>query len=211
MTSLADPTFLESSRGLKKKSRTRLALLQAALQVLSEQGESFSLTEVASRAGTSHGTFYNYFKDRDELMAALVPYWVEAFAIRSAEEVTHPDLAVRFATISARALRTATEAPELVRVALRIEAVQRALVVEGPLSYLQSNLIAGYKAGRFIGAPDDGTLDVLLGALLIAARRNVDGDANDGYSISVIQRLLMSLGIDHAEAKTIASNAVSSL
>ena len=87
----------------------------------------------------------------------------------------------------------------------------RALVVEGPLSYLQSNLIAGYKAGRFIGAPDDGTLDVLLGALLIAARRNVDGEANDGYSISVIQRLLMSLGIDHAEAKTIASDAVSSL
>ncbi|MEY4081090.1 MAG: hypothetical protein RL430_1520, partial [Actinomycetota bacterium] len=56
------------TRGHKKRSRTRQTLLDAALRVLAESGEGFSLTEVAARAGVSHGTFYNYFRDREELM-----------------------------------------------------------------------------------------------------------------------------------------------
>jgi AcrR family transcriptional regulator len=93
-----------------------------------DAGEGFSLTEVAARAGVSHGTFYNYFRDRDELMDALVLYSVEEFAVRTGREVDSPDPAVRFAVISARALRTAIDNPSTMRVALRIEAVQRALL-----------------------------------------------------------------------------------
>ena len=75
------------TRGHKKRSRTRQILLDAALQVLAESGEGFSLTEVATRAGVSHGTFYNYFRDRDALMDAIVPYSVEEFAVRTGQEV----------------------------------------------------------------------------------------------------------------------------
>ena len=78
LTDTAPPT-----RGHKKRSRTRQTLLDAALRVLAENGEGFSVTEVAARAGVSHGTFYNYFRDRDELMDALVLYSVEEFAVRT--------------------------------------------------------------------------------------------------------------------------------
>ena len=198
------------TRGHKKRSRTRQTLLDAALRVLAESGEGFSLTEVAARAGVSHGTFYNYFRDREELMDALVPYSVEEFAVRTGQEVDSSDLAVRFAVISARALRTAIDSPHIMRVALRIEAVQRALLIDGPLSHLHADLTEGHRTGRFTVAPDDGTLDVILGALLLAGRRGVDGESNDEYVASVIARLLMSLGLDNAEARTIATAAACS-
>ena len=198
------------SRGHKKRSRTRQTLLDAALGVLAENGENFSLSEVAARAGVSHGTFYNYFNDRDELIDALVTYSVEQFAERSEQEVRTTDPAVRFAVISARALRRASESPHTMKVALRIDAVQRALLVNGPLSRLHANLAEGFKAGRFTSPADEGTLDVILGSLLLAARRIIDGESSDSHVANVIQRLLKSLGVDHAEATIIATDAVSS-
>jgi AcrR family transcriptional regulator len=207
---MTTPEAAVLSRGHKKRSRTRQGLLDAALEVLAESGEGFSLGEVAARAGVSHGTFYNYFRDRDELMDALVPYSVEAFAARADLEVDATDQAVRFATISARALRAAAESPNTMRVALRIDAIQRALLIQGPLSYLHANLVDGHKAGRFSSAPDEGTLDVILGALLLAGRRAIDGESDDPHITTVIERLLMALGITRTEARTIASAAVRS-
>ncbi len=205
MPTATDPPL---TRGHKKKARTRQQLLDAALDVLAEHGEGFSVVDIAARAGVSHGTFYNYFADRDELVAALVPVLVEAFAAQAAAEVEESDPAARFAVITARALTVAAEAPDLVRVALRLEVVQRALLVEGPLSYLRDDLAAGHAAGRFDGPPDDGTLDVVLGALLLAARRVVEGEAGRDHRRSVIRRLLAALGLSLQEAGALADRAV---
>lgn len=193
-----------------KRERTRLLLLDAALEVLADEGEGFSLTSVSARAGVAHGTFYNYFVDRDALMDALVPHSVEQFALRAALEVQVDDEAERFAIISARALRTAAESPNVVKVALRLDSVRRALAVDGPLAYLGQNIHDGHASGRFSEALDDGTYDVILGALLLAARRVINGESSDDHRTSVIARLLTSLGIDPREARAIAGRAVSS-
>lgn len=205
---MAPATDEPLTRGHKKKARTRQQLLDAALDVLAEQGEQFSVVDVAARAGVSHGTFYNYFSDREELVAALVPVLVEAFAARAATEVDEADPAARFAVITARALAVAAEAPDLVRVALRLEAVQLGLLAGSPLAYLREDLVAGFAAGRFDGPPDDATFDVVLGALLLAARRIVDGDAGLDHRRSVIRRLLAALGVDRDEAEALADQAV---
>ncbi len=205
VTTTAEP---ELSRGHKKKARTRRMLLDAALEVLAEQGEGFSTVDIAARAGVSHGTIYNYFADRDELVAALVNDIVDEFATRSAVEVDEPDPAVRFAVISARALASAISMPEVVRVALRFEAAQQALVVDGPLGHLRKDLADGYAAGRFTDRPDAATLDVVLGSLLLAARRVVDGETGVAYRRSVIRRLLQALGVAADEAAVIAKRAV---
>jgi AcrR family transcriptional regulator len=196
------------TRGHKKKARTRQRLLDTALEVLAEQGEGFNIADLAGRAGVSHGTFYNYFADREQLIDALVPHVVESFAARAAVEFDDPDPAVRFATITARALAAAVHQPETVRVALRIDAVQRALVVDGPLSYLRRDLLDGRASGRFVGPADDGTLDVVLGALLLAARRVIDGEVAPAYRRSVIARLLQSLGVPRDDAVALAKRAV---
>ncbi|MBI4934417.1 MAG: TetR/AcrR family transcriptional regulator [Actinobacteria bacterium] len=196
------------TRGHKKKSRTRRLLLDAAVSVLADRGEGFSIADVATAAGVSHGTFYNYFADRDELLDALVAHTVEEFASVSAREIDEPDPAMRFARISARALATAVESPHAVRFTLRLEAVQRALLVEGPLAHLRQDLVDGHRSGRFPEAPDDATLDVVLGALLLAARRVIEGETGADYRRTVIRRLLMSLGVAGGEADQMARLAV---
>ena len=191
-----------------KRERTRLLLLDATLQVLAEDGEGFSLARIPALAGVAHGTLYNYFPDRDALMKALVPYSVEKFAERSELEVHTDDEAERFAFISARALRAAADSPNVVRVALRLDSVRRALAIEGPLSYLGQNIKDGHQNGRFANPLDEGTYDVILGALLLAARRVIEGESNEEHRTSVIARLLMSLGTASAEARAIAHRAV---
>lgn len=191
-----------------KRERTRLLLLDATLQVLAEDGEGFSLARIPELAGVAHGTLYNYFPDRDALMEALVPHSVQTFAERSELEVHTDDEAERFAFISARALRAAADSPNVVRVALRLDSVRRALAIEGPLSYLGQNIKDGHQSGRFANPLDDGTYDVILGALLLAARRVIEGESNEEHRTSVIAHLLMSLGTASAEARAIAHRAV---
>lgn len=196
------------TRGHKKKARTRRLLLDTAREVLAERGEGFTVADIAARAGVSHGTFYNYFADREQLIDALVPHVTETFAARSAAEVDEPDPAARFALISARALAGAVDHPDAARLTLRLEAVQRALLVEGPLSYLRSDIASGFATGRFSAPPDHGTLDVILGSLVLAARRVVDGEHDPAYRRTVIRQLLQSLGIDATEATALAERAV---
>jgi AcrR family transcriptional regulator len=57
----------------KKAARTRQSLLTAAYDVFSEQGyRATSVQDIADRAGVSLGTFYQYFRDRSEIMTTLV-------------------------------------------------------------------------------------------------------------------------------------------
>ena len=57
----------------KKATRTRTSLLTAAYEVFSRQGyQRTAVGEIAEAAGVSLGTFYQYFRDRADIMAAIV-------------------------------------------------------------------------------------------------------------------------------------------
>jgi AcrR family transcriptional regulator len=57
----------------KKAARTRASLLAAAYEVFSRQGyQRTAVGEIAEAAGVSLGTFYQYFRDRADIMTALV-------------------------------------------------------------------------------------------------------------------------------------------
>ena len=60
-----------------KRQRTRAALLQAARDLIRENGyERTTLEEVAARAGMTTGAIYGNFKNRDELFIGLgQTYW----------------------------------------------------------------------------------------------------------------------------------------
>ena len=56
-----------------KARRTRAAILAAAGQLFAEQGYlGTSVGDVASAAGVSLGTVYQYFRDRSDLVAAIL-------------------------------------------------------------------------------------------------------------------------------------------
>ena len=195
------------TRGHKKKARTRQRLVTAALDVIADRGEAFSISEVAERAGVSNGTFYNYFGDREDLLAAIVPEALVAFADESALTVQDDDPAVRFATITALALAGATVHPERWRVLLRLGAAQTAALGGAPLRHLRADLDVGRAAGRFVVESTDAVVDVVVGSMLTAARRIVAGGTDERYPAEVVEVLLRALGLDAAEANTIAVDA----
>jgi AcrR family transcriptional regulator len=56
-----------------KARRTRAQLIAAATTEFAEQGfQNTSVAQIAERAGVSLGTFYQYFRNRDEVLAAMV-------------------------------------------------------------------------------------------------------------------------------------------
>src|SRR5215831_9667935 len=72
---MAEQTAVPSRRVPKgdKRERTRAKLIEAAAQVIGEKGyERLTLGEVARRAGMTRGAIYGNFKNREELILAVV-------------------------------------------------------------------------------------------------------------------------------------------
>ncbi len=196
------------TRGHKKKERTRRQLIAAAIEVIAERGEAFTASDVAAHAGMSNGTFYNYFDDREALLDVVVPEVVDRFATDSDVLVDSDDPALRFATITARALYQAAHAPDDVRALLRLDAAQRLIADGGPMRFMRADLIEGAAIGRFAADVDVDSADVVVGSILFAFRRIVSEPVDDHYVQRVLTQLVRSLGVDPDEAAVIAADAV---
>jgi AcrR family transcriptional regulator len=75
----------------RKKLATRVALHQAALQLVAERGlDNVSVDDIADRADVSPRTFFNYFSSKDDAVLGLDPdasaRQVSAFHARPADE-----------------------------------------------------------------------------------------------------------------------------
>jgi AcrR family transcriptional regulator len=75
----------------RKKLATRVALHQAALQLVAERGlDRVSVDDIADRADVSPRTFFNYFSSKDDAVLGLDPdasaRQVSAFRARPADE-----------------------------------------------------------------------------------------------------------------------------
>lgn len=58
---------------VEAKAETRDALINAGIELFSEKGLDLpSLDEICARAGYTRGAFYVHFKDREELLAAVI-------------------------------------------------------------------------------------------------------------------------------------------
>lgn len=201
----------QRTRGHKKKERTRRHLIDAAIDVIAARGEAFSVSDLTKHAGVSNGTFYNYFEDREQLIDAVLLEILTTFARDSAEAVFDDDPAVRFATITAMALQRATTDGDEIRAMFRLEAVQRAMIDGQALHHMRSDLIAGATTGRFTTDVDDATLDIIVGTMLLAARRITAGTVAAEYPSRVIDQLLRMLGVAPDEARVIAHNSLATV
>lgn len=196
------------TRGHKKKQRTREQLIASAVEIIGEQGEAFSIGDITRHAGMSHGTFYNYFDDREALIAAVIPEVLTSFAVESATLVGEADPALRFATITAMALQRAVATPEQTRLLLRLDSVQRAIVEAPAMDPLRNDLAAGAATGRFVVGPQAATIDAIVGTLMFAIRRMLNESVSQSYPLDVVAQLLRSLGVPADEASDLAERAV---
>ena len=67
-----------------KAQRTRAQLIEAATEIFAEQGfQNTAVAQIAERAGVSLGTFYQYFRNRDEVLAAMVNHQLDWMRTRT--------------------------------------------------------------------------------------------------------------------------------
>jgi AcrR family transcriptional regulator len=68
----------------KKGEQTRARILEAAKRVFEDQGFiDARISDIAERAGMSHGSFYHYFESKDEVFAEVVGALQESQSLHS--------------------------------------------------------------------------------------------------------------------------------
>jgi len=71
-------------------------VLDAAAEVLAEQGPDASIDEIARRAGVGHGTVFRRFPTKESLVAAVMCLRLEQFSGWAEESLAEPDAGAAF-------------------------------------------------------------------------------------------------------------------
>lgn len=187
----------------EKRERMRMRLIESALLVFSEKGvDAAVIDDVIVQAEVSRGTFYNYFRTNEELMAAvLLEVGNELLQLVEQALSTCNEPAQRLATALRMVLHTTRRYPLMGRFTSRVGidlAVQNSLA----LVYLPRDLKLGIDAGRFqLSDPLIG-LDLIFGAMRAAIYALVSRPKLPArYPEDITYHLLLSLGMTKATAR----------
>ena len=158
-----------SGRREQNKAENRTALIKAARAVFAEMGAgAASVRDIVRRTDLASGTFYNYFKDKDEIFEAVVGELKGELLKRhrqgrgqaqSAEEFFRKHYAVYFDFIvedpellamaqkNFTAIRTLLDKPDVRALALALNEDIRAAIARGVLPNVDVSYLAASLAG----------------------------------------------------------------
>jgi AcrR family transcriptional regulator len=189
----------------QRRAKTRELLLSAAETVVAERGfEAASVEEFVRAAGVSRGTFYNYFPTTTDLVAALnerAAAHLDGVLVELMRRRADP------ATLLAASLHLAMAAyladPVRGWVALQLVG-SRAPRVRG-FEFRFAQLFAeGVRQGQFRDVDVEAALTVTFGAMRMAQRDVVSGDALPARAVQVVALILAAFGVPHDDAERIS-------
>jgi len=187
------------------RARTRVLLLDAALRVFARKGAgAAAIHEIAAEAGVANGTFYNYFRTREELLEAASHLLADRlFAAITASAVRITDPAERVAIGSRRFILQAVHDPTWGAAVLRVwsSAPQLHERTAGPVI---ADVRAGRRRRRFVCASEAAAVDLVQGTVLAGMRTVLEGRAGEEHPSAVATLVLRGLGIAPREADEIA-------
>jgi len=159
--------------------------VDAALRVIARKDAgAVSILELAQEASVAHGTVYNYFRSREEV--------IDAAALRLADELTELQSGL-FAGIADGPTRLALAVRSFVLraaedrawglVFLRVAAAAR--LGHSVTTRTLGSLRRGRRAGVFSYVSEAAALDLVFGTTLAGMRTVVDRRASDGHDHAV--------------------------
>ena len=186
-----------------KRGRTRARLTDAALRLMSERGiRATSVSEIAATAELANGTFYLYFKDKAEVVAAVC----QAVTLAMHNEMSSTrmllnDGAARVAFGTYQFIEIAVAEPIwgrlLVSAFTEFEAIK-----EDVSRYMRSDVALGIKQGRFCELIDEFVIDSHLALLRTGVSARLAGAGRD-VATRAAEYQLRILGMNPKEARQV--------
>jgi AcrR family transcriptional regulator len=149
----------------KRHARTREAILEAALQIVTENGISaLSIREIANKIDYSPSGLYEYFASKEEIVNALVNEGFDRLAARLIRDI-HGETATERLLTSARAyLHFARQEPQIYLLMFTCTPLQAISYAElsGNLAYYQLLQVfqEGVQSGEFRPSAEVGPMDL---------------------------------------------------
>lgn len=189
----------------RKAERTRRSILDAARDQMAAGGpESVTISAITDRADLGLGTFYNYFKSRDELIDAVILDVVETLG-RRLDDLTRDmaDAAEVYSFSLRHLMHTAVSDPIwgwfVVRLGIAQEGLLSAL---GPRA--ARDIQKGVDSGRFDVSDVPLASAMTFGALLAAMHRYLDDGTASDPSQRYSENLLRMVGVPVDEARRVS-------
>ncbi|MDF3885832.1 MULTISPECIES: TetR/AcrR family transcriptional regulator [Cupriavidus] len=201
-----DPKDHRPRVAAERRARMRKRLIESAMIVFAQRGIGASvIPDVIAAAGVSQGSFYNYFRTNDDLLAAVSDA-LSHDMVQMIESVVGDieDPALRVATGIRLYLHLARSYPV---VAQFLSGTGLSLVGKksSVYEYLPSDIKEGLKTGTFDEASADVALDMVAGAGVIAVHRMAQGKTTKDYPERIVRAVLRSLGVSAASATKLTS------
>jgi AcrR family transcriptional regulator len=195
-----------------RRRRTRDRLVESALLVLGRRSADASIIdELTALAGVSRGTFYNYFRTNDELLAAVAEEAGNEL-MRAVHPITREvaDPAARVALGVRLVLTVAGAHPEFARFVAR---VGPAALGAGSLAaeIVPFDLAEGVAAGRFRIDDPKLAFDLVVGPVLAAFDTLQHRPLGQAYVDALAGAVLRALGVPGATATRLATRPLPSL
>jgi AcrR family transcriptional regulator len=192
-----------------KRARTRQALLEATLRVLARGGTgSISIQEVTAEAGLANGTFYNYFRTREELLEATVVPLTQRLVERlnaSSARSGIEDPALRLALGVRAFIDHATADRAWAAALLRLWGSTTSLPRRAGVAVL-ADLRAAQKRRRLRIPDERAALDLVQGTVIASIRSVIEGNATAERGAAIAALLLRAFGMSAREADALASS-----
>jgi AcrR family transcriptional regulator len=181
----------------------RVRLIEAALQVFAgKSADAAVIDDVIKVAGVSRGTFYNYFRTNEELMAAVLhAVGDEILGLIEVAIAHREDPAERLAHGLRMMLHTARRFPMVGRFVSRVS-IDSGMQHSFGISYMVRDVTQGSAAGRFTLADPSLGVDLVMGAVrealvALTTRANLPESYPEEFTFHV----LLGLGLPRAAAR----------
>lgn len=206
MPAVAKPSDHRTRVAAERRERMRRRLIESAMIVFADKGVGASvIPDVVASAEVSQGSFYNYFRTNDDLLAAVsnelsdeMVQLIEPVVGGIADPAERVATGIRCYLHLARGHRLL--ARFLAAAGLRLVTHHSAV-----FRYLPDDLEEGRKRGDFADVPFDVVLDLIAGGGLVALDRMARGRTPKDYPDKVAAAVLRTLGMSVAAAERAAS------
>ncbi|MDB9985608.1 TetR/AcrR family transcriptional regulator [Pelagibacterales bacterium] len=177
--------FQSKSNSLSKKDRTRAAIIDGAIDVLSKKGyQNSSIKEMAEKAGIANGTFYNHYKDRKSIfdeVGKLIA--IELTKTIEENESNTKDPAQKIINSTKRFIERSVQVPDWGIIFL--EAYDYMPIIRNEVSkYLVQDIKRGIKIKIFKISYDEFVVEQIIVLILHAIRKQL----KNGYDNKIINK-----------------------